>query len=120
MLKTEDFYPSTTHDWDNFTDEDVVEEIAATIGVEVDDRTWDFMGSGYTISAPVGYTMREVLSYIAAMYAGNWVMNYDGELLLVGLDSMPPETSYLVDNTGDVLTFGVFQVGDEEEVWINV
>lgn len=105
MLKTETDYPSTTHTWP-YADIDVVQEIADTLGVGVDDRTWDLMTQDYQISLPTGYSMREVLSNIAGMYAGNWIMNYDGELLLVAVNGIPPETNYLVDNIGDAITFG--------------
>lgn len=105
MLKTEVDYPSTTHTWP-YADIDVVQEIADTLGVGVDDRTWDLMTNDYQISLPAGYSMREVLSNIAGMYAGNWIMNYDGELLLVAVNGIPPETNYLVDNIGDAITFG--------------
>lgn len=105
MLKAEADYPSTTHTWP-YADTDVVQEIATTLGVGVDDRTWDLMTQNYQISLPAGYSMREVLSNIAGMYAGNWVMNYDGDLLLVAVNGIPPETNYLVDNIGDAITFG--------------
>ena len=105
MLKTEAIYPSVSHSWP-MSDADVVNEIAATIGVRVDERTWDIITEGYQISAPLGYTMREVLGHIGAMYAGNWVMNYDGELLLIALNGIPPETNFLVNEGGFVITFG--------------
>ena len=105
MLKTEADYPSTTHEWP-YSDTDVVQEIATTLGVGVDSRTWELMTRNYQISLPAGYSMREVLSNIAAMYAGNWIMNYDGALLLVAVNGIPPETNYLVDNIGDAITFG--------------
>ena len=105
MLKTEADYPSTTHTWP-YADTDVVQEIAATLGVNVDDRTWDLMTNDYQISLPAGYSMREVLSNIAGMYAANWIMNYDGDLLLVAVNGIPPETNYLVDSIGDAITFG--------------
>lgn len=106
MLKTEGFYPNSTLVYPADST-DVVQLIATTIGVDVDDRTWELMQDySYSISLPADYTMREVLSYIAAMFCGNFVMTYDGELLLVGLDSMPEETSYLVDNFGFAITFG--------------
>ena len=50
--------------------------------------------------------MRETLSNIAAMYCGNWVCNYDGNLLLIAVNSIPKETNYLVDNYGFAITFG--------------
>ena len=105
MLKTEADYPSTTHTWP-YADTDVVQEIATTLGVNVDDRTWDLMTNDYQISLPAGYSMREVLSNIAGMYAANWIMNYDGDLLLVAVNGIPPETNYLVDSIGDPITFG--------------
>ena len=105
MLKAEANYPETTHAWP-CTDIDVVNEIATAMGVSVDARTTALMTHGYSISLPAGYTMRETLGYIAAMYAGNFVMSYDGELLLIGLNSLPPETNYLIDNAGFAITFG--------------
>lgn len=105
ILSTEQDYPDATHEWP-MVDTAVVQEIADTLGVGVDERTWDVMTGGYQISAPLGYSMREVLGNIAAAYCGNFIANYDGDLLLVTINSMPPETNYLVDNFGDVITFG--------------
>lgn len=105
MLKTEADYPSTSHAWP-YADTDVVQEIATTIGVTVDARTWDVMVNNYQISLPAGYSMREVLGNIGAMYAGDWVMTYDGELLLVTISGIPPETNYLIDNASQAITFG--------------
>lgn len=105
MLKTEADYPSTSHAWP-YSDINVVNEIAATIGVSVDSRTTDLMTNNYQISVPGSYTMREVLSYIGAMYAGNWIMSYDGELLLIAINGIPPETNYLVTAAGEPITFG--------------
>lgn len=105
MLMTEQMYPSTSHEWP-VDDTEVVQEIAAAIGVGVDSRTWEVMTRGYSISTPAGYTMRETLANIAAMYAGNFVMNYDGELLLVALSSFPAETDYIINEYGDFITIG--------------
>lgn len=105
MLKTEADYPSTTHSWP-YSDINVVREIARTIGVGVDSRTVALMTRGYQIGLPAGYSMRETLSNIASMYGGNWICNYDGDLLLVPVNSMPPETNYLIDNVGNAITFG--------------
>jgi len=105
MLMTEQDYPDTTHAWP-VADTVVVQEIADTLGIQVDDRTWDLMTEGYQISTPAGYSMREVLGNIAAAYCGNWIMTYDGSLLLINIDSAPPETNYLIDNFGDVILFG--------------
>lgn len=105
MLMTEQEYPTAAHSWP-VSDIEVVSEIAAALGVGVDPRTWEIMTEGYSVSAPLGYSMREVLGSIGAMYAGNWIMNYDGDLLLVALNGIPAETNFLVDNHGDAITFG--------------
>lgn len=113
MLKTEADYPSTATSFPK-SDVDVVKEIAKTIGLQatisettgIDSRTLTLMDKDYQIGLPVGYSMRETLGNIAAMYAGNWVMNYDGQLRLVTLTELPPETYYLVDSIYDAITFG--------------
>lgn len=105
MLMTEQDYPDTTHPWP-VPDTDVVQEIADTLGIDVDTRTWDVMTHAYPISTPAGYSMREVLQNIAAMYAGNFVINYSGELLLVTLNSFPAETDYIIDERGNYITIG--------------
>lgn len=113
MLKAEADYPNTTHSWP-YLDINVVREIAKAMGLQtyvnsdygIDQRTITAMNKGYTIGLPAGQTMREVLSHIAAMYGGNWIMSYDGKLLLVKLTELPPETNYLVTIAGDPITFG--------------
>ena len=113
MLKAEADYPNTTHSWP-YSDWNVVKEISYFMGLSqtpsggggVDPRTQDAMNKGYMIGLPLGYSMREVLSHIAAMYGGNWIISYDGKLLLVKLADLPKETNYLVTITGDPITFG--------------
>lgn len=113
MLKTEADYPSTSTSFPK-SDINVVKEIAKTIGLQstisettgIDSRTVTLMDNDYQIGLPVGYSMREVLSNIAAMYCGNWIMTYDGKLRLVSLAELPEETNYLVDNQYDAITFG--------------
>ena len=105
MLQTDADYPDSSHDWP-YSDINVVSEIAYALGVDVDDRTWDIMTEGYPISLPAGYSMREVLENIASMYASNWIMNYDGDLLLVSVNGIPEETNYLIDHSSNVITFG--------------
>lgn len=116
MLMTEQMYPSTEGVWPK-TDYAVVEQIADTIGVDIDERTADVMVHGYNISPPISYTMREVLSNIAAMYAGNWIMTMEGKLLLVALGGIPEDTSILVTGSGDIITFGEL---DGEELSISL
>lgn len=105
MLKTEGDFPDTSVSFPQ-TDISVVGMIATEIGVGIDPRTTALMTNGYEIGLPVGYSMREVLSYIGSMYAGNWIMNFDGDLLLVAVNGIPPETNYLVDSLGEAITFG--------------
>lgn len=112
MLKAEQPFPSTrdfpwpARDWQ------VVELIANTMGVRVDDRTWGHITShgdesaGYEIQLPASYTCREVLGFIAGMYAGNWVMNDWGELRLVALNELPYDTRVLTDHVGNPIVFG--------------
>ena len=109
MLKAEQDYPNTNHAWP-YLDTSVVAEIATAMGVSVDSRTNSFLTAGNMIDLPVGYTMRETLGHIAALYCGNFVISSDGKLLLVplfGLDSDEWLTgNYLADEDGNALTFG--------------
>lgn len=105
MLKAEQpFLTDTTEDdWPKPMDE-VVAEIAQRMGVTVDSRTVvsHTLQAGY----PLEYTMREVLGFIASAHAGNWIITDAGELRLVGLADIPPETFYLVTEDGDAILFG--------------
>lgn len=105
MLRAEQDYPSSHLEWPA-TDTDVVREIAAAMDVGVDARTWDTMTGGYKIPYPADYSCREILGYIAASYAGNWVMTDVGALLLVPLGGLPKETRLLITETGRYLTVG--------------
>ena len=116
MLKAEaDFSRSTV----TFPAKDykVVQIIATAMGLQssitahtgIDARTKTLMNNGsgkYNIALPVGYSMREVLSNIAAMYCGNWIMTYEGKLRLVTLTELPDETYYLIDSAFEAITFG--------------
>ena len=83
----------------------VVDIIANIMGVEIDART--VLNSSYTVDYPANdYTLRDVLRFIAAAHGGNWIMSDAGELWLVGLNTLPPETNYLCDEDGDWITFG--------------
>lgn len=105
MLKAEQDYPASTMSWPAI-DIDVVMEIARAMGVSVDKRTFKAMNHSYRINYPAGYSQREVLGNIAAMYGGNFLMSDLGELRLALLAEIPPETRYLVDNAGYSITFG--------------
>jgi hypothetical protein len=105
IILTEDEFPSSTHEWPR-TDIDVVKDIAAEIGTALDSRTVQIMNKGYKINYPTGYSMREVLENIAAMYGGSFITSDNGELLLVTMFGIPKETNYLIDNAGFIITFG--------------
>lgn len=75
------------------------------LGVELDARTE--INPAYTIDYPANdYTIRDELCFIAAAHAGNWIMTDAGRLYLIPLLSIPKETSYLVDEHGNAITFG--------------
>lgn len=106
MLKTEQMYASNDTVGDA-PDTQYVQAIADAIGVDVDPRTWEIM-RGYIIPFPLGYTMREILGFIAASYVGSFIMSDEGKLRLVSLLDIPdaPTESLLADDVGDVIIFG--------------
>lgn len=106
MLKTEQPYSSNDTVGDA-TDTQYVQAIADAIGVEVDSRTWEIM-IGYTIPFPLGYSMREVLGFIATSYVGCFVMTDEGKLRLVSLLGLPEYSreSLLADEYDDIIIFG--------------
>ena len=111
MLKAEQYWgddmmPSGGWPDDGLTDIQVVQMIAAKMGVAVDSRTVTDMDGGYKIPMPIGYTLREVLGYLAAPYLGCFIMTEQGKLRMVSILDLPPETNYLIDNAGYAITFG--------------
>ena len=106
MLMAEALYPEDDPAGYPKTDVDVVDLIAETMGLEVDDRTYGIMTEAYEINLPATYTMREVLGNIASMYAGNFCISFDGRLRLVGLTDIGIETSFLIDQQGEAIVFG--------------
>lgn len=105
MMKAEQPFQSNTITGDS-TDTDMVDEIASILGVEVDPRTYDIMTNGYTVPLPTGYSCREVLGFIGAMYVGSFVMTEEGKLRLVSILELPPETNYLITEEAENITFG--------------
>ena len=113
MLLAEITYPSDNqHDYP-LLDKTMVQIIADNMkidadgrGIQVDPRTWDIMTAGYKFPLPVGYSMREVLCMIAAAYAGNFIISPTGELRLVSMFDLPPETRHLITDDGYKITFG--------------
>lgn len=82
----------------------VASSCAEKMGVEIDERT--SINSTYEISYPTDYTCRELLQHIAAAHCGNWIITDAGKLRLVTLGDIPAETSLLVEEYGDYITFG--------------
>lgn len=81
------------------------QEIADLMGVTIDPRT--AVSTAYTVDYPANdYTLRDVLRYIAAAHAGNWIMTDAGQLRLVTFGEIPAETYYLVTEYGSAITFG--------------
>ena len=107
LAKAQMQYPSSSIFYPAL-DTAIVRECAkkGALDVEVDDRTFTVMNGGYRYGLPVGYSIGEVLSYIAISYCGNWVITDEGKLRLVTLDEVPKETRYLVDEYGYAITFG--------------
>lgn len=105
MLKAEQDYPASSLEWPA-ADIDVVLEIADFMGVGIDPRTVLLINRGYQIQYPAGYSCRDVLGYIAASYAGCFIMSDIGELRLITIHGIPKETRYLIDANGSAITFG--------------
>lgn len=105
MLKAGALYPSDTATYPK-VDTYVVGKIATAMGVDVDARTYTIMTDANQINLPATYTMREVLGYIASMYAGNFCMSQEGKLRLVGLTDIGLETNVLIDHAGNGIVFG--------------
>lgn len=110
MLKAEEIWLDSSYDAKTWPmpAATAVADIAARMGVEVDSRT--VLDAAFPMQYPVDdkgdMTMREALGRIAVANAGNWTITDEGKLLLVGLNSMPAETHYLITETGNAITFG--------------
>jgi hypothetical protein len=87
MMFSEADFPSSDAEWPR-RDIDVVYDIAKEMDVPVDSRTVEIMDRGYMVQYPAEYSQREVLGYLAAMYAGSFVMSDTGELRLVPMEGV--------------------------------
>lgn len=126
MLLANVTYPSDNkHDYP-LLDKTMVQFIADNMkidpnsknGISVDPRTWKLMTAGYNFNLPAGYSMREALGMIAAAYAGNFIISPTGELRLVSMFDLPPETRVLCTEDGYKIIFG--KTADGENVYILV
>lgn len=110
MLKAEQTWLDSSYDAETWPmpAATAVADIAARMGVAVDSRT--VLDAAFPMQYPVDdegdMTMREALGRIAVANAGNWIITDEGKLLLVGLNSMPAETNYLITEGGSAITFG--------------
>lgn len=115
MLKADQDYATSGSQsgWPK-TDLQVVNAICSRIGVTLDSRTAAILTNGYQIQFPGfgdgAYTMRELLQFIASMYAGNFWITDENKLMLVGLGDFPPETNYLVTENGDYILIGGYRI----------
>lgn len=84
MLRTEQLY-KTSALGDSATDIAIVQEIAGLIGVAIDPRTVSLITKAYTVPRRSDFTYRETLGFVAALYAGNFIINDMGQLQLITL-----------------------------------
>ena len=110
MLKAEQAWLDSNYDAETWPMPvwTAVNDIARRMSVAVDSRTQLNVAfpAQYPVDSDGDMTMREALSRIAVANAGNWDITDEGKLLLVGLNSMPEETSYLITEGGSAITFG--------------
>lgn len=94
---------------------DAVAEIARIMNVELDDRANEIlMLFSYGIDYPANdWTLRDVLGFIGAAYAANWIITAEGKLLLVPLFPESFDTELMVDEDvllstekGEAITLG--------------
>ena len=88
------------------TDIQALNAVSTFLGFTLDSDITSQVNHGYTVPIPAEYSCREVLGYIAAMYAGCFVMDDFGHLKLITINSMPAETSFLINGAGFAITFG--------------
>ena len=103
------------------TDKAVVEEIATAIGVNIEPNTAAILASPKTINevpsiGDNGTTMREMLSVVATMRGGNFIINDDGELELVSLlGKYDVARVVTLDSNGDfeLIPYSLLESADE-------
>ena len=81
MLKAENDYPSG--DAEITSDMSIIEKIAQAMGIGIDPRTYSVITGNHNLGLPIGYSQRELLSGIAAMYCANFCISDFGDLLAV-------------------------------------
>lgn len=96
-------YPGSSLSWPA-PDIDVLREIAGQMGVEIDTRTLAIVTRGYRVPFPAGAKSIDVLGWIAASYAGNFVISDEGRLLLVPIWGLPEVSGQLVTEGREAIT----------------
>ena len=125
MLKAEQSFTKAGNQgtWPR-SDVSVVQTIATALGVSIDSRTTAIMTKGYQINYPGivldngtpqyskdgAMSMRQVLGYIGAMYGGNWVVTDENMLRLIVLGDIPKLQALLIDEHGNYITMGGYQI----------
>lgn len=122
MLKANANYATSSLAWPA-TDTAVVAEIASKMGVSQDSRNSAILTGGYSIPLPTEYTMRDVLSFIAAMYAANWIITDEGKLRIVpiagGADTLAVGKSCAnldISTSRSAYTKVIYEIDDETVV----
>ena len=122
MLKTEVGYMASGV-WANPTDKNVVFNIIQDIGVGIDTATYDALNNNpiTLTNAPHigenGTTDREMLSYIAMLRGGNWVITSTNVLKLIYPSTTPTNTAQ-VDKA--VVNFAASETLTVSKVKVNV
>lgn len=98
--------------------QEAVELTAAALKLTIDPRSTFKTGDAYMVDYPVadadeseeqqaqGLSIRQMWRWVAAAHGGNFIINDLGQLRLVPLNALPAETGYLVNESGNPITFG--------------
>ena len=97
LMGEQEYIPSG--DWPK-SDAEVIEEMCWILGVECVWRP----DKNFPIQKPIGYSVREIIGYIAAMYGGSVTMDDSGKLKFVGLRQ---------NQNGHEVVFSGLSVGDK-------
>lgn len=97
LFGEQDYTPSGN--WPK-SDAEVVSDMCWLLGVEC---AWH-PDKNFQITEPVGYSVREILGYVAAMYGGSVTINDYGKLQFIGLRQ---------NSNGEDVVFSQISVGDK-------
>ena len=97
LMGEQEYIPSG--DWPK-SDAEVLDEMCWILGVECVWRP----DKNFPIQKPIGYSVREIIGYIAAMYGGSVTMDDSGKLKFVGLRQ---------NQNGHEVVFSGLSVGDK-------